>query len=478
MSDLSWTNLLATKRVRELRGGETTRREATDLRSEFRRDYGRAVFSTPFRRLQDKAQVFALEPMDGIRTRLTHSIEVGNVAMDLANGIGLALVQQSKLTEEQSQSIATIAATVGLLHDLGNPPFGHAGEDAIRSWFNAKNEEFWTRFGLQDKRLQFDFRCFEGNAQTIRLASRLQVLADDNGLNLTLATMSALQKYLGSADRLEEKIHEYKKPGCFLSEAPLVNLMRKELGLEGARNPISLIAEAADDIVYAAVDIEDGIKKGLLGWNDVKAALEAASKDPAITARQSDLISEVIAKTEGYIGSRIKFLPSHLVDVDEAYSQYFRTMAIQVGVAESQRIFITKYSEIMAGNCVGEILYSSDAGPLFTVLKKKIGKPLIYRSKEAVKLEVLGINVVHGLMDIFSQAFDGSPGQGLVATSGYADKVYALFSRNYKLVYELEAKKGDLPVGYYKLRLLTDYICGMTDSFALDLYRELTYSRL
>src|ERR1039457_4783219 len=176
---MNWNQLLSTKRVKALWGEKSSTISEGDPRSEFDRDYGRAIFSTPVRRLQDKAQVFPLEEHDAIRTRLTHSLEVSSIARSLSERLARWLLQSRYLTsyEEDVSSVVTIAATCGLIHDIGNPPFGHAGEVAIRTWFQRKlDDPKETDFfhAATDSQYAQDFLLFEGNAQTLRLLSRLQ----------------------------------------------------------------------------------------------------------------------------------------------------------------------------------------------------------------------------------------------------------------------------------------------------------------
>ena len=173
---MNWSQLLNSKRKRS-----TTRPE--DHRLEFERDFDRAIFSTPVKRLQDKAQVFPLDPNDSIRTRLTHSLEVSRVARGLAALLAGQLLQQEEIVPGDYRSIEAIAATCGLIHDLGNPPFGHAGEDAIRSWFQQDDKKELLDSLSNEQWIQ-DFRQFDGNAQSLRLVATLQVLADYTGLNL------------------------------------------------------------------------------------------------------------------------------------------------------------------------------------------------------------------------------------------------------------------------------------------------------
>src|SRR5579871_665116 len=200
-------------------------------RTEFEQDLSRVVFSTPVRRLQDKTHVFPLEQHDAVRTRLTHSLEVSSVARDLAQGAVRRLGHC--IPVEYAAAISTIAATCALLHDVGNPPFGHAGERAIQDWFAGKLAEDPRFVGtLVDKKggsvtyspAAQDFIQFDGNAQMVRLVGRLQVLSDDNGLNLTFATLSAACKYIVSACDTVAARHDRSKPGFFETERELIEL--------------------------------------------------------------------------------------------------------------------------------------------------------------------------------------------------------------------------------------------------------------
>ena len=266
---MDWAKLLSAKRVGELMGKKKSK---DDSRTPFERDYGRAVFSTPVRRLQDKTQVFPLEEHDAVRTRLTHSLEVSSVARNLGRQVGIWLEGKGLVSIDQVHDIETISATCGLIHDLGNPPFGHSGETAIQNWFKSRlyTEKLPTKdgeatgkggifegLGTPDEKGRYttqyanDFLEWEGNAQTLRLISRLQVLADEYGINLTCATFSAVQKYVSPSNALDKegKHHEKSKPGFFASENETVELVQKETGTVGVRHPITYLVEASDDIV-------------------------------------------------------------------------------------------------------------------------------------------------------------------------------------------------------------------------------------
>lgn len=270
---MNWKQLLNPARPRPSSMGP-------DHREQFERDYDRSIFSTPVKRLQDKAQVFPLETHDAVRTRLTHSLEVSAVARGLAISIGKWLLEQQQIEAGMERQIEAIAATCGLIHDLGNPPFGHAGEDAIREWFKKRGAaRLREELNGDEQRVQ-DLLQFEGNAQTLRLLSKLQILADFNGLNLTFGTLSAACKYVSASHEANKNHHDHArtKPGFFSSENELINRIREETGTGAARNPIAFIVEAADDIVYSVADIEDGIKKGIITWREIEAMLNDSEK--------------------------------------------------------------------------------------------------------------------------------------------------------------------------------------------------------
>jgi dGTPase len=209
MNRLQWKNLLRELRVRPLMGGPDSVKSEKEMRTDFERDYGRTIYSAPFRRLKQKTQVFPLETHDFVRTRLVHSQEVSSVAEDLAAQVARSLLEKGELERTEFEAVSLIAATCGLIHDLGNPPFGHAGELAISSWFQKKQTEEPSFFdGLTEQQKQ-DFLKFEGNAHTLRIISNLFLISDHYGLNYTCATFSAARKYLASSDTTNKDIHRY-----------------------------------------------------------------------------------------------------------------------------------------------------------------------------------------------------------------------------------------------------------------------------
>jgi len=398
------------------------------------------------------------------------------MARGLANGVGQLLVEKRAVTVEDAYDIETIAATCGLLHDIGNPPFGHFGEDAIRTWFESKQlglpetaHNFWAFDTTPTKRLQSDLLNFEGNAQTLRLLSKLQVLSDRNGLNLTAATFSALCKYTAGSPEVLPKDKDgkqrgpqrLKKLGFFTSEQRVVDLVRDETGTGDLRNPISLLVEAADDMVYSVVDIEDAIKKGVVHWRCVKREILNSG---------IPLGKKLIKEAEKYMKeSAFPFKPD---TQQEGVAQYFRTFLMRDASKALQELFFAKYDQIMDGSYEGELLYDEGAGEAGKIYKllKGLGPKLVYNAKEVLRLEMLGYRVIHSLLDTFWQATQSKK------TKTFGEKAYALMSQNYRMIFELpDADEQKLPDQYRKMLLVTDYICGMTDSYALNLHRELTH---
>lgn len=471
-----------------LLNGERPRKTTSvdDDRSQFERDHDRCIFSTPVKRLQDKAQVFPLEPHDAVRTRLTHSLEVSSVARGLASGAAGDMINDGHLTgteSEQNQKkrdIEAIAATCGLLHDIGNPPFGHAGEAAIQEWFRTrfdcrpkaerdedgkegKHDALPSLYSLLDERsdLVHDFLKFDGNAQTLRLVTKLQILADFNGLNLTFGTLSALMKYTATSSQIRKNgDHAKSKPGYFTSEAEIVRRIREATGTGDARNPITFLVEAADDITYSVADVEDGVKKGILRWDFLKGELEKC--DP--------LGEKVLEAAETILKAGQTAVPDNLDD--DVHASAFRTAAIGILVNDARKAFRDNYNDIMSGEYMGELVKNESTLPLLSMLKEEIGQKKVYTTKSTLKLELMGREVIADLMDFFwegAQALetDGTSGKG------FSGKLGSLMSSNYKRVFAHYVATNGLPEAYHRLQLVTDYVCGMTDTFAKTLHSEL-----
>lgn len=479
---LDWNKLLSATRVSALNGTSPTEskiRAKGDTRSEFQRDYDRILFSTPIRRLQDKAQVFPLEPSDFVRTRLTHSHEVANIAQGLARRICSEILEpKASLSLAQQTDVIAIVATCGLVHDAGNPPFGHSGEEAMKAWFismlDKPNSTTPTLGAMLDAaipgtRLSEDFRRFDGNPQTIRLLTKLQMMGDFDGLNLTAGTLSAALKYVAKADKCNKDKHAHSKPGFFYSESSIIEKVRNEVGTGDCRNPLTFIVEAADDIVYSSVDLEDGFKKGAFTWEELKSAMSdsaAAEQFAEIWDRSQALLAKRKTRAEGLV-----LTPQA---EGEALAQILRTILIGVHMDAVVEVFDKRYDDIMSGTFEDDLLDVGDTAMLREACKK-FAQSHVFTMPSVLRVELMGRRVINDLLDLFWS--------GVVPEEkdrkGFSRKTYSLLSENYRAVYDNEKSQDArssaprIPIEYRKLQLVADYLCGMTDTFAMSLHREL-----
>ena len=416
-------------------------------REELERDLDRILFAAPIRRLADKTQVFPMERNDSIRTRLTHSHEVSNLARSI--GVRLAFNHRDEVFGESAdelnveRTVPALLAAVGLAHDLGNPPFGHQGEKSIRAWFSQRT---W-----QDD----DFLKFDGNCQTFRLLTRLQFLNDNFGLNLTVATLAALLKYPVFSDSTP---HAYKKFGIFRSERDAAQDVWHYTGLqEGVRHPLAYVMEACDDIAYSAIDAEDIVKKGYASFYDLMDHLrsgDCATDEVAIsvvdvaTAKNREFKQENISSTE----------------LNDLSMLMFRVKAIAEMVRTATDTFVAQVESIMA-NTVDrelELISQSDSGALCAALKA-----FDYRhgftNKEVLRTELEGHNYIMNTMDMFLAGIDCSDREA----RPFERYVYGRISENYRRVY------GDTDSCEDKAHLLCDVISGMSEGFLQDVHDEL-----
>ncbi len=455
---MNWSQLLNDGR-RKYKNQPALPSLAGETRTPIERDYDRVLFSTPVRRLADKTQVFPLDKNDSVRTRLTHSHEVSN----LARSIGIHLAFDTHLIDDSllpQRNVPALLAVVGLAHDLGNPPFGHEGEAAIQQWF-------CDRAVLDDDAelthaMRLDFLRFEGNAQTFRLLTKLQLINDDYGLNLTYATLAALMKYPVGADKVHDRCAATKKHGFFQSERVIVEEVWRETGLaEGVRHPLTVVMEACDDIAYSVLDVEDGAKKGLVSFADLVAFMEYSEEgDP--------LIRQVRHEAEdAHAQYRLLLLsPTELNDIS---MQQFRIRAIAAMVREVTVRFIAQQDVMMAGTFADDLVSASGANGLCRALKA-FSRRHVYQHKSVLEVELTGYAVIHGLMDILWEAIAAQRTRH-VSMPPRASYVYQLISENYRRVFE--SAHNSMPLRYREAQLLTDMVSGMTDTFALAFYQEL-----
>lgn len=445
-----------------------------DTRTAIERDYDRILFATPTRRLADKTQVFPLDANDSVRTRLTHSHEVSNLGRSIGTSLACEYgIAECAVSSKPQRNLPSLLAATGLVHDLGNPPFGHQGEIAIQSWF-ADNKDTVLRPLAGDPQMQFDFLNFEGNAQGFRLVTRLQLLNDDFGLDLTYATLAAMMKYptrSNEADKSEGASVALKKNGFFKSEEHIARQVWEKTGLGmGQRHPAAFLMEACDDIAYVVLDAEDAVKKGLASFSDLLAFLEQeGANDPIVKW----VVQESEKKHISYRTLEPRLSPAELNDVS---MQRFRVYAIGELVKAATRAFIDNENDFLTGRVQKPLLEISRGEKLRKALKK-FSYRHAYTHRSVLKVELQGYNVIRGLMDLFWAAIVDREEQDNPASDRlhpFSRFVYGRISENYRRIFENPISEvASLPMRYRECQLLTDMLSGMTDSYAIDLHEEL-----
>lgn len=433
-------------------------------RTAIERDYDRVLFSTPVRRMADKTQVFPLDRLDSVRTRLTHSHEVAN----LARSVGIDLVFNQGVAAglpQAKRDVPALLATIGLAHDIGNPPFGHQGEDAIARWFEINRHQVLDDDLTLTPAMKQDFLRFEGNAQALRLLTKLQLINDDYGLNLTLASLAGLVKYPVASDQVDPGRVTRQKHGYFQSERTLMDEVWAGTGLSaGQRHPLTWVMEACDDIAYSVLDAEDAVKKGLLSFSDTIAFLRHEAPADPVVAAVCDAAAE---EHKAYRQERLS--PDELNDIS---MQTFRIRAIGALMEAIGEVFIESLSSMAEGSFERELVAASRGGPLLVALKA-CNWQHAYRHKSVLRVELTGLTVIHGLMDAFWFAITRRQERNDPASprlTPLADYIYQQISENYRRVFE--SPSNPMPIRYREAQLLTDMISGMTDGFAVNLYEE------
>jgi dGTPase len=417
----------------------------TPERTAFQQDYDRIVFTSAFRRLKDKTQVFPLSKSDYVRTRLTHSLEASCVGRSLGAVVGREIIARHGLQHVESGDFGAIVAAACLAHDIGNPPFGHAGEDAIREWFRSS--------GLLERHpftpaQRADFERYEGNAQGFRIVTRLQSPANP-GLQLTSAVLATFTKYPRPSS-LDEELDgkSGKKFGFFQQDADAFRAVAKSTGLverlpgtAWRRHPLAFLVEVADDTCYLIVDLEDAAKLGFVPYRDAEC-----------------LLGELAGSTVS--GGRLE----RLHDPKERL-EYLRAKAIGRLLESAAAVFLENEAAILDGRFDEDLLDQSPvAVPLQAVLR--LAKETIYTARPALEIETAGFEVLGALLGLFTGAVEAGAGHGRMTT------------RERMLLQLLPAQflghDGEPDADpYIRLLQIADFVAGMTDSYAVDMYRKL-----
>ncbi len=446
---MDWKLLLTDERL----GIEKSLSSKKDGRSQFQKDFDRIVFSPAFRRLQDKTQVFPLPESDFVHTRLTHSLEVSVVGRSLGNLVGERIIaRHPKLRKDFTQfHFGEIVAAACLAHDIGNPPFGHSGEDAIAEYFkNGNGKKFKEE--IADEKKWNDLIRFEGNAQGFRIITKLQNQDVDGGLQLTYATLSALNKYpkesLTDLEIKNETGHKniYKKFGFFQSEKEIYKRVAEKTGLSipneaekylWHRHPLSFLVEAADDICYSIMDLEDGFRLGLLSFKETES-----------------LLLPLIHKRD---------LSGYKKRDDNEKVGYLRAKAISDLVNLVADVFIENEKEILTGDFNKELVtVITKSSTLKKIEKTSITK--IYLHRSVVERETAGYEVLGGLLDTFITAYNEYSKKNL------SPKNRSIINLIPKRFFFAEKANPDL---YNRLLRIIDFVSGMTDSYAVSIFRKI-----
>lgn len=467
---MEWSKLLCSQRLRQVPGKGTS----GDLRTEFEKDYHRIIGSASFRRLQDKTQVFPLDKSDFIRTRLTHSLEVSSFAKSLGQNVSQKILKEVKDSDfllEYQADVCDILQCAGLLHDIGNPPFGHFGETVIREWFRNNMDKLTFRgeplSNILSEQMKNDFYNFEGNTQALRLVCKLHYLVDEHGMNLTKGLLGTIMKYPVSSleiDKNSGDIHT-KKMGYYYAEKEIYQELQESLGTHGRRHPLAFLLEAADDIAYKTADVEDAFKKGCITYEKLIEELKEGGQGEPEDGEYFKLLQNLERKFE-------KAQERALSRPDMNAVQNWMVTVQGRLISCATDTFIKHYEEIMAGTFQKELLSEGYGAKLADVLGK-IAYHHAFITEPIFKLEIAAETIMHFLLERFVGAailYDTQEPK-----TDVQKKLMTLISDNYKAIYKIFSEgKSEQEKLYLRLLLVTDSICGMTDSYAKRLYQELS----
>lgn len=439
---MQWEQLLSDKRVGMEEYHQKNQSIQPWVRTDFERDYDRMVFSSPFRRLQNKAQVFPLAGNTFVHNRLTHSLEVSCVGRSLGNNITRGLKARYGELPWEPGAISAIVSAACLAHDMGNPPFGHSGERAISAYFREGKGRIWEDAVRREGGRWEDFLHFEGNANAFRLLTHQFEGRRKGGFALTYSTVASIVKYPYSS----EIVGRMGKFGFFVTEEDTFRMVADELGilckqeepLQYVRYPLVYLVEAADDICYQIMDIEDAYKLRLLTYDETERLFLGFCPQ-----EEQDHIAKVLL---------------HITDANEQIA-YLRSRVINLLVEACTNVFLEHEEEILAGTFTGSLV-----GHMESRLKDayktctQMAYNKIYIARDVVDVELAGHQIFSELIDRMMDALTHPE-------HAYSRTLLSRVSTQYNIREESI---------YGKIQCTLDYISGMTDIYALDLYRKIT----
>ena len=415
-------------------------------RSEFQRDFDRIVFSSAFRRLQDKTQVFPLAKNDYVRTRLTHSLEVASVGRSLGVLAGDHVLRAQPALGASGYTAADFGAIVAaacLAHDIGNPPFGHAGESAVQSWFDASalGRSLLARFCAEERA---DFERFEGNAQTFRILARLGMPDNAGGMQLTCATLAAVAKYPRAAylPFAAPAGISAKKHNFFHADRERFEAVAQTTGLiprrEGAgcwcRHPLAFLVEAADDISYCVIDVEDAFRAGEMRYAEIEPLYRGVVEDAAAWTKAG------------------------AISTDEKRVEYLRARTIDALVAEAAAVFATRVEAMLEGGFDEELIALIPHAAALEAFRA-LARDRVYHSAVVLNLQSPGAAILGELL----QAFVGAVEAAAAGAATPRERAILEFLPGQFL--SADGRPAAQP--YARVLAITDFISGMTDSYAV-----------
>lgn len=435
------------------------RQDSGEVRTSFLRDYDRIIFSSAFRRLQNKTQVFPLPGPVFVHNRLTHSLEVASVGRSLGKAVGDALAarypdETENFREFYKYDLASVIAAACLAHDIGNPPFGHSGEDAIRNFFRELEGEGRSRFTRElTLNQQQDFLRFEGNANAFRTLTHAFNEPSPGGFRLTYATLASIVKYPSdSLNGFNKAQLVTKKSGFFDSEVSTYAGIAAELGIPRldpdkqvyARHPFVYLVEAADDICYRVIDFEDAHRLHIISIDTIR-----------------DLFLSFFDREEGYDSRDRVEKVFHAINDDNQKVQFLRAKLINLLIFRVRDLFIEKEAELLRGELQRSLIDCLPPDDLALIRKiDDFSVRHIYNHRSVVEIEIAGYNVIGGMLREFFGAL-------LQPHSIKSQKLRQLISKQFVI-----AARSDS--FYPDIQSVVDFIAGMTDLYAVDLYRKIT----
>lgn len=437
---MDWHQLLNRERL-----GKTSHSAEELGRSPFHKDHDRIIFSGAFRRLGRKTQVHPVSSNDHIHTRLTHSLEVSCVGRSLAMRVA-EMIRPALPEWCEPSDLGMIVQSACLAHDIGNPPFGHSGEDAIRHWFHQAKDNGWL--DSMSPAQSEDFLNFEGNAQGFRVLTQLEYHQFDGGMRLTYATLGAFSKYPWSSKYANAEGYKKHKFGSYQNELPLLEQIATKLGIpklddeRWARHPLVYLVEAADDICYGLIDLEDGIEMDLLDYAEVEALL-------------LNLVGDDLPETYRLLGPK---------DSRRIKLAILRGKAIEHLTNAAAQAFVEQQPALMVGTLEGDLVDHMH-GPAKTcvISAKALAREKIFQDKRKTLHEI----GAYTTLEILLNAFCGA---------ALEQHRHGTLSFKNRRIFDLLGQAAPQPdwTLYTSFMRIIDFIGGMTDSYATEMAREMT----